>query len=624
MDCPSPRSLPQKQEQTEHDLLRSHYPEPYAAMYPAPALSESPCSSETPPAYISPHLQAQHSGPDPQQTNQFSFVPYGRRAALDSSTSPPPQKWKLPRATLEQKIRVLDWHHQSNKKSQQHTVNHFKSLGEFSITKSTLNRWVLSEPQLREVYQNLTLNNSKVFKTRPRLKNPEINRCLEILYAQSCLEDRPLSEKSLISKWSDFYNLWHGLGDSGNAKMPPKSNGWLHHFKKKNSVKRELAKDFYQDRELFRWKHLDEEQDRLRALLEPYSPSQVFEIDEVSFNSRLSFLTGEISQKNEPSSRVVVSFIANSDGTKIFEPLVVSNTPVTKDSSSPNVFYHKNGLLTTEIFYKYMLHIDTLLDTEAVILLDTLHSHIIPKTAFRNIRLVYFSPNIAEPKYTYRPLDFGLKRIFKMLVKSIILSRFARSVSKLDIINAIGIAMNTIRQHPYTVSSFHRSQLIPQLVADPDIVCNDSRKENELLHLLNLYRVRGLISTSFSMRCLQNTGRDIDLEELLFPQDEEVENEHFTDQDIIALVKRELSHEPEETLAEPHNNVSQHSIGPEWYTPTHSDARESSEAAKVFLGQQKYPDFAEQYHISASENGSKRRRIGSLGADGQVTTSNVE
>ncbi|KAG7799969.1 hypothetical protein KL929_000885 [Ogataea haglerorum] len=618
MDSPSPRSLPQKQEQNEHDLLRSHYPEHYAAMYSSHALPESPCLSETPPAYISSPAPPQQPASDPQQMSQFSFVPYGRGAALDSSASSSPAKWKLPRATLEQKIRVLDWHHRSSKKSQQHTVNYFKNLGEFAITKSTLNRWVLSEPQLREVYQNLTLNNSKVFKTRPKLKDPEINRCLEILYAQSCLEDRPLSEKNLISKWSDFYNLWHGLRDSDGDMMPSRSNGWLHHFKKKNSVKRELARDFYADPELFRWRSLDEEQDRLRALLEPYSPSQVFEIDEVSFNSRLSFLSGDASQKNEPSSRVVVSLIANSDGTKIFEPLVVSNTPACKGLPSPNVFYHKNGLLTTEIFYKYMLHIDALLDTEAVVLLDTLHSHIIPKAAFRNIRLVYFSPNIADPKYTYRPLDFGLKRIFKMLVKSSILSKFAQTVPKLDIIDAIGAAVNTIRQHSYTISSFHCSHLIPQLVAHPHAVCNDSGVENELFHLLDLYRARGLVSRSFSMRCLQNTGRDVDLEELLFPQDEEVENEHFTDEDIVALVKKELSHEPDETPA-----GAQHSPGPEWFAPANSDARESSEAAKVFLGQHD-PDFAEKYHTSASKNGSRKRRIVSSETHGRIVAANVE
>ncbi|KAH3660090.1 hypothetical protein OGAPHI_007295 [Ogataea philodendri] len=632
MHSPSPTNFPRKRghrdQPSRHDLPQAQYGAEYGSGY-----SQQPFIDGR---YINPTQSPMFASRELAPQREGSII--SNLSNSSSSSQQPPDNSKLPRATLEQKIQALDWFHACDGKSQQHTVNYFRDLGQFAITKSTLNRWVLNEAQLREAFKNLTLNNSKVYKTRPRFKDPEVNRCLEILYEQSCFENEPITERKLTARWTHFYKLYHQIPAESGDKLLPKSNGWLHHFKKKNSVKRELARKFYDDAELFKLRALDEEQERLRQILGPYRPDQIYEVDEVSFNAKPSFLSLNSSDNVPATDKVTVSLLANADGSSTFDPLVVSSTSTLKDSQIHNLCYQKNGLLTAEIFYKYISFIDSQLTTEAVLLLDHLHSHIIPTDNFKHIRLVYYSPNIAEPRYTYRPLDFGLKRMFKMLVKCIYLLQFRPHVHKMDIIAAIGHAVSVLRSHHYTVSSFYRSQLISQLEMGSDAVCNDSAKEDDLMKMLSDYRSRNLISRVFNRRCLQNTGEELDLEELLFPPDEEVDDVHFEDEEIVNFVRREFSEvadesEPEAGLAQSATIRKQYSGShTNWFSLPDGETREPVDGFRMFYSNSenaaKFPDMTEQYYykyFSADfPDGTKRRRLGSLEIDGHILTADIE
>ncbi|OWB55096.1 binding protein [[Candida] boidinii] len=483
---------------------------------------------------------------------------------------------QLARATLEQKIRVLDWHNTSEKKCQQKTVEFFKPLNEFAISKSTLNRWVLSEPQLRDEYKSLTLNNSTIYKTKPKFKNPEINRCLELFYEQISFEQSSISERDLTSKWGDFYKLYHSIDESGST-IHKKSNGWLHHFKKRNSVKRDLAKDFYSNQQSFQIESVSEDQARIKSLIKDIDPSKVFAIDEISFNVKPSFIVGNNPEQDklgewDPLTKVTVSLCCNSDGSQFKNPLIVTNDPRVTSSSFSNIFYSKTGVLTSEIFLKYMINLDQELyisqfkeskkrgDTQftatpVYVLLDSLFSHIIPTDGFKCIKLVYFSPFL-EPSFDIKPLSFGLTRVFKTLVKFGYLQSLRRKLltspnldfelDKQDIISFIMSATTTLQSEsskPVIVNSFFRSSLVPSLMNDKNHAAfsRDSIKEDQLYSILKDIKSRGLLNERFDSQCLKQTGsRELDVDCLLFPPDEEISNQHLTEKDIVELTKREM------------------------------------------------------------------------------------
>lgn len=483
---------------------------------------------------------------------------------------------QLARATLEQKIRVLDWHNGSKKKCQQKTVEFFKPLNEFAISKSTLNRWVLSEPQLRDEYKSLTLNNSTIYKTKPKFKNPEINRCLELFYEQISFEQSSISERDLTSKWGDFYTLYHSIDESGPT-IHKKSNGWLHHFKKRNSVKRDLAKNFYSNQQSLQIESISQDQSRIKSLIKDTDPSKVFAIDEISFNIKPSFIVGNNPEQDElgewdPLTKVTVSLCCNSDGSQFKNPLIVTNDPRVTSSSFSNIFYSKTGVLTSEIFLKYMTNLDQELylsqfkasinrrDTQftatpVYVLLDSLYSHIIPTDGFKCIKLVYFSPFL-KSSFDIKPLSFGLTRVFKTLVKFGYLQSLRRKLltspdldfelDKQDIISFIMSATTTLQSEsskPVIVNSFFRSSLVPSSMKDKNHAAfsRDSIKEDQLYSILKDINSRGLLNERFVSQCLKKTGsRELDVDCLLFPPDEEISNQHLTERDIVELTKREM------------------------------------------------------------------------------------
>ncbi|GMG20291.1 unnamed protein product [Ambrosiozyma monospora] len=512
-----------------------------------------------------PFIQQQYAKPE---LSNYMFRPV---PMVDLNAS------KLPRATLEQKIEVLDWFHASTNKNQQATVDHFLQTGKFTITKSTLNRWLMGEDKLRDDYSSFSLNFTKNYKTKPKFKDPEVTRCLEILYEQSCNENSPLTEKVLVTKWSELTKLYHNVQTLNKADQT-KSNGWLHHFKKRHSVQKALAHNIFNDAELNQPKNVQCEISRLRNIIGSYKPSNVYQLDEVSFSTKPTFLKGN----NDPSIQrnglsmydaeniLSVSLMANSDGSSFLDPLIISSDPAIRDVNYPTLHYNKNGILSSEAIYRYLKYVDSdLLKEKSVLLMNTHNAHIIPLNMFQNLRIVYFSTHVHLPDIQprYRPFDFGLKRIFKTLVKLAYIQNVRRTLvnskitpnhvelekqGMIQYIMGAATSLQTKESQPYVAYGFYKSGLTPSLInefnfdnsgSSPYHYGADFAKEEQIVSLLKDLQERGFLSDEF----LQASTIDIDnsspkiIEELLFPEEEKVENKHFTERDVVIMVKRERS-----------------------------------------------------------------------------------
>ncbi|ODV88086.1 hypothetical protein CANARDRAFT_173946 [[Candida] arabinofermentans NRRL YB-2248] len=480
-----------------------------------------------------------------------------------TNTNSSPSLKRLPRATLEQKIQVLDWHNRTEKKCQQKTVVHFKEVGQFAITKSTLNRWVMEEKQLRESYQNLTLNNTKLYKTKPKYKQPEVHRCLEILYEQSCCENQPITERELIEKWTKLYKDYHNAID---ADIPAKSNGWLHHFKKTNAVKRDSAKRYHNSTQRQGPVTVEMDQERIKMVVSAFKPSHVYQIDEISFNTKPTFMINNSDPEtrtnglsiDDPANKVTVALLANADGSRFFDPLIVSDEPSLKNIQEPNMEYNKNGILTMEIFFKYITYVDSVLTAEnsgpCVLLLDGLYSHIIPTDSLQTLRLEYFASDVVDKQYHYYPLDYGIKRLFKSMVKLNYLQSFNALLSSNNKKSSTGvkfvIGKNELIQYIMGAAAWMQNKNLQVNICycfqKSGMVSNYTPQQNvfsdvELGH--DRAKEEALLSILFEYQKHQLVNQNVDLNQLLFPDDEEVNNVHLSDSDVISLVKREFNTE---------------------------------------------------------------------------------
>lgn len=140
-----------------------------------------------------------------------------------------------PRATLAQKIKVLDLFHQANK-SQAEIVKHFES--EFSISTSSMSEWLKKEPHLRRRFNEIGSALLKNSRRESNQKYEEINRAMDLMVQQRLERREPVSETILREYWS-IYAHQYGVDDP--KRLVGFSHGWLCHFKKRHGLSRKQA-----------------------------------------------------------------------------------------------------------------------------------------------------------------------------------------------------------------------------------------------------------------------------------------------------------------------------------------------------------------------------------------------
>lgn len=147
-------------------------------------------------------------------------------------------KPKLPRATLEQKIKILDYY-QNSQRPQLDTVEKFKN--EVAISTSTFNEWVKHEHEYRERYQQLANDFQKNAKRKVKYKYDKINRAMDLLVQQKMERGDEISEPILRGYWQVYA---HQFGVDNPKRLIGFSHGWLAQFKKRHGLSRKKgAKD---------------------------------------------------------------------------------------------------------------------------------------------------------------------------------------------------------------------------------------------------------------------------------------------------------------------------------------------------------------------------------------------
>lgn len=139
---------------------------------------------------------------------------------------------KLPRATLEQKIRILDYYH-SSERPQLDTVDKFKE--EVAISTSTFNEWVKHEGEYRERYQLLLTDFQKNARRKVKYKYDKINRAMDLLVQQKMERNESVTEPVLRGYWQIYA---HQFGVDNPKRLCGFSHGWLSQFKKRHGLSR--------------------------------------------------------------------------------------------------------------------------------------------------------------------------------------------------------------------------------------------------------------------------------------------------------------------------------------------------------------------------------------------------
>lgn len=137
---------------------------------------------------------------------------------------------KLPRATLEQKIKILDFYHQSDK-PQLETVEAFKD--EVAISTSTFNEWVKKEDDYRQQYRELEGRFQKNSRRKTKFKYEKINRAMDLLVKQRLERGQPVTEPVLRDYWQVYA---HQFGVENPKRLCLFSHGWLSQFKKRHGI----------------------------------------------------------------------------------------------------------------------------------------------------------------------------------------------------------------------------------------------------------------------------------------------------------------------------------------------------------------------------------------------------
>lgn len=151
-------------------------------------------------------------------------------------------KRKLPRATLEQKIQILDYYHKLER-PQLDTVDKFKD--EVAISTLTFNEWVKHEAEYRLRYQALDTDFQKNARRKVKYKYGRINRAMDLLVQQRMERGEAITEPILRGYWQIYA---HQFGVDNPKRLCGFSHGWLSQFKKRHGLAKRKDDEYEGDK----------------------------------------------------------------------------------------------------------------------------------------------------------------------------------------------------------------------------------------------------------------------------------------------------------------------------------------------------------------------------------------
>jgi Tc5 transposase DNA-binding domain len=127
-------------------------------------------------------------------------------------------------ATLEQKIKILDWYH-ANGRKQGTTAKHWAPVyPNLRLKQPKISEWVRDEAKIRSEFAQCT---SKGAKRMRQTQHPQVTEMLELWVEQAMRDKIQLSGEVLRQKWTQFADL---CGVSKDERLAL-STGWLERTK---------------------------------------------------------------------------------------------------------------------------------------------------------------------------------------------------------------------------------------------------------------------------------------------------------------------------------------------------------------------------------------------------------
>lgn len=423
----------------------------------------------------------------------------------------------LPQANLTQKASVLNYHNYqltvNSKHKQSDTIKYFTKFKQFSISRSSLNRWISNEAKIREDALKLSSKSRSLTKVRKSQKpsmvhiaqffedNKHIMKCLEMYYIQNLLvqpNDTPL-DKEIAGKFNEFKILF-GEHDSVVNGTLIDNESWPQTFKNNIKYQVDAIQDNLTEQGIIHKasKILIQEKERLQKIFANYDHNNIYQFNDIIFDidtlyglaelnglenidpnfNENEFMNGEIRKE----ATISLGVIGNVTGTDFPSPLIITNligNSVGNNSQNINEFYYDpEGLNRREIFREYLHKWDTKLSSEnrqVALLLDTHWSHLglgeYRLQRFHSIKLVFISSRYDQTTSYYHrlqlrlPFSIGFERLLKYQLKMRLFNKFYKDTrvvsSRIEAFNdAIGIINNFKINYDLLIDSIKNDKVL--------------------------------------------------------------------------------------------------------------------------------------------------------------------
>ena len=385
----------------------------------------------------------------------------------------------LPQANLTQKANVLNFHNYqvslNPKYKQSDTIKHFNKLKQFSISRSSLNRWIANEQKIKEDALKLSSNSKSLTKVRKSIKpsmikiqeffakNENIIKCLEFYYIQELLihpNDSPI-DKEILLKFNEFKLQLEGAEAARtllNGTLID-NESWPQYFKEKiikyqiDSIQDNLIEQLQIHKNS---KLLVQEKERLQKIFSNYHHDNIYQFNELIFDLDTLYdiaeLNGDIKKHDAAEQQIgsislyeelrkefTVTFgiVGNVSGTDFPPPLVISNIIDGSKEVTEDVYYDPEGLNRREFLRNFLHKWDIKLGTEGrsiALLLDTHWQHFglgeYGLQKFYNIKLVFINSKYDPSNSIYHrnqlrlPFSIGFERFTKCQLKMKLFNKF--------------------------------------------------------------------------------------------------------------------------------------------------------------------------------------------------------
>ncbi|CAF0778558.1 unnamed protein product [Brachionus calyciflorus] len=244
----------------------------------------------------------------------------------------------------------------------------------------------------------------------------------------------PIPVYILKEKALEFYNKLK------NENIPMKDNfeasdGWVRNFLERFQL---ASKLFSGESESAAVQEIPKFIDKLKALLESYSPDNIYNADETGLFFRLG-PNRTIAKKNEnckgskkDKSRITILFAANVTGSNKVKPFVIGKSIRPRcmkytDFSTLPVRYSANdsAWMTGEKWIGWLKWFDSQLNEPSLLLVDNCPAHVdVSKINFRNLKIEYLPPNTTS---LIQPMDAGIIRTFKSYYRKLLVCHLVKS-----------------------------------------------------------------------------------------------------------------------------------------------------------------------------------------------------